>query len=103
MADEKKGGGMKSALELAMERLEKEGGAIRPLSDEQKARIAEVEKELKAKIAELDILTGQRLEEARAGADAERIAELEQGRQNEVARLQRQAEERKERIREGRE
>lgn len=43
---------MKSAYELAMERLEKESGPTRKLSNEQKARIAEIEKRFDARIAE---------------------------------------------------
>jgi hypothetical protein len=43
---------MKSAYELAMERLEKNSGPTRRLTDEQKARIAEIEKIYEAKVAE---------------------------------------------------
>ena len=53
-------GGLKSSFELAMERLRKkdadEGVATRPMSDEQKAAIAEVRSLYDAKIAEQDIL-----------------------------------------------
>ncbi len=44
---------MKSAYELAMERLEKEQGPSRKLTDEQKARIADIEKKYDAKVAEI--------------------------------------------------
>jgi len=43
---------MKTAYELAMERLEKASGPTRKLSNAQKARIAEIEKIYDAKIAE---------------------------------------------------
>ena len=43
---------MKSAYELAMERLEKESGKSRALSDEEKARIAEVDRKYDAQAAE---------------------------------------------------
>jgi len=43
---------MKSAYELAMERLEKASGPTKKLSDAQKARIADIEKTYEAKIAE---------------------------------------------------
>ena len=43
---------MKSAYELAMERLEKESGPGKKLNDSQKARIAEIEKKYDAKVAE---------------------------------------------------
>lgn len=44
---------MKSAYELAMERLEKDSGPTRKLSEEQKARIAEIERKYDAKTAEV--------------------------------------------------
>lgn len=46
---------MKSAYELAMERLEKESGPSRKLNDDQKARIADIEKVYEAKIAEVKL------------------------------------------------
>lgn len=48
---------MKSAYEIAMERMEKESGASQKLTDDQKKEIAEIEKKFEAKIAEtkLDI------------------------------------------------
>ena len=56
MGDEK----LKSAYELAMERFQKkdaEAGVVsQPLTDEQKAAIAEVRSQSQAKIAELEIL-----------------------------------------------
>ena len=52
---------MKSAFELAMERLEKASGPARKLTDEQKARIAEIETKYEAKIAELRLAYDQRI------------------------------------------
>ena len=43
---------MKSSYELAMERM---GGGDKPLSEEQKAKIAEIDSKYKAKIAERKI------------------------------------------------
>jgi len=43
---------MKSAYELAMERLEKESGPARKLSEAQKAAIADIDKRFDAKAAE---------------------------------------------------
>ncbi len=43
---------MKSAYELALERLERDRGPLRKLSEKQKQRIAEIEKRYEAKIAE---------------------------------------------------
>lgn len=57
MADDK---ALKSSYELAMERFKKSdadaGVAWKPLTDEQKAAIAEVHSFYKAKLAELEIL-----------------------------------------------
>ncbi len=44
---------MKSAYELAMERLEKSSGPTKKLDDEDKAKIAEIEKIAESKIAEV--------------------------------------------------
>jgi hypothetical protein len=43
---------MKSAYEKAMERLERESGPIRKLTDEQRAKIAEIDRKYDAQIAE---------------------------------------------------
>jgi len=47
---------MKSAYELAMERMEKESGPTRQLSDEEKTKTAEIDKVYDAKIAELNLM-----------------------------------------------
>jgi len=44
---------VKSAYELAMERLDRESGPAKKLSDDQKVRIADIEKKYDAKVAEL--------------------------------------------------
>lgn len=43
---------MKTAYELAMERLEKDSGATKKLTDAQRARIAEIDKKYDARLAE---------------------------------------------------
>jgi hypothetical protein len=98
---EKKEGGMKSALELAMERLEKKGGKTVSLSAEQKQALQEIEKNLTAKIAEVEILAGQGIEKARADGDVERLQVLEEQRVRETGRLRRVAERKKEKVRKG--
>ena len=64
MADKDKASGMKSAYELALERLEKQG-IERPReeahSPETLEKIAEVRRQAEAKLAELEILHGDRL------------------------------------------
>jgi DNA helicase IV len=64
MADNDKTSGMKSAYELALERLEKQG-IERPreaaLSEEVRERMAEVRRQAEAKLAELEILHRDRV------------------------------------------
>jgi len=64
MADKDKASGMKSAYELALERLEKQG-IERPreeaLSAETLEKIAEVRRQAEARLAELEILHRDRL------------------------------------------
>lgn len=64
MADNSKSGGMKSAYELALERMEKQG-IERPraegLGEEVSQKIAEARRQAEAKLAELEILHRDRL------------------------------------------
>jgi hypothetical protein len=68
----------KSAYELAMERLTAQDRAAgiekRPLTDEQKKRIAELRQKAKASLAELEILRDQSIAEALG--DPEKLAEI---------------------------
>jgi hypothetical protein len=73
--------GPKTALEIAMERLRQkdreEGVEERPLSDEQKAAIAEVRKTYEARIAEREILHRDALRKARSREEIDKLdAEL---------------------------
>lgn len=94
IADEKtKGKKMKSAFELAMERL---GGKIEELSDEKKNAIAEVTKKYNAKIAEAKLAHEQRLAKEQ---EPEKIRELEECLVTEIASLKDRCEREKEAIR----
>jgi hypothetical protein len=71
---------LKSAYDLAMERLrakDREKGVPerKPLTDEQKKRIADLRQEAKAKIAEIEIMHGKKLQSEQ---DPEKIKELEE-------------------------
>ena len=98
MAEDKKSG-MKSAFDLAMERLEKRDGKLAVLSLEQKKALAEVENKAKAKTAEVEIMFEQKLQAAYAGGKPEEIAEVERQKRSDLDRIRRQAEDEKERIR----
>ncbi len=68
---------MKSAYELAMERMERESGPSRKLSDHQKEAIAEIDKKYDAKVAEQRLLGEGRIQSATTAAELEQAkAEL---------------------------
>jgi hypothetical protein len=93
---------MKSAYELAMERLAKEDpeGSV-SLTDEQKAALSEVDKKYQAKIAEREIFLNKQLMDAQASGDLEAIGQLETQLRNERQRLEEERESAKEKIRKG--
>ena len=80
----------KSAFELAMERLRKkdadEGVTAKPLTDEQKAAIAEVRSVYDAKIAEQDILQQSAMKNL-MGADPAEVDEVSRRFRRERERL----------------
>jgi len=82
---------LKSAYELAMERLEQQDtdeGRERPraLSAKQKRDIAEKKQKAEAKLAEIEIMHAKQL--AAAGGDPAKIAELEQRRRIDRGRVE---------------
>lgn len=88
MPDEKP---LKSAFDLAMERLEakdREEGveASGPLSDAQKEEIARLRQDAKAKLAELEILHRENL--SKAGADPAEVAKTEENYRTDRARVE---------------
>lgn len=93
--------GLKSALDLAMERLEKKGGRAGALSDAQKAALADVERGVQAKTAETEIMLNQAIAAARAKGDGEEMAKLDEQKRTEIARIRRRGEDDRERIRSG--
>lgn len=91
---------MKSAYELAMERLEKQSPSV-PVTERQKQEIAGIDSSYRAKIAEKEVFLGGELAKARASGDATAIAELERQLSSEIRRLQADCEDRKEKVRHG--
>ncbi|MEA2068905.1 MAG: hypothetical protein U9P12_06880 [Verrucomicrobiota bacterium] len=85
--------GMKSAYELAMERM---GGESNKLTDKQKVAIGEIDSRMKAKIAETEIMFDQQLA---AETDPAKTAFAQQTRQQQIAKIKNDAESEKERIR----
>jgi hypothetical protein len=100
MTKGKQSGGMKSALELAMERMQKSEGDIVPLTDEKKAAIAEIEAEAKAKVAEIEIMSRERAQAAASAGDVEAARKIDEDRAAEIARIRDRAAVKKRKIRE---
>ena len=89
---------MKSAYELAMERLEKSAPTIK-LTDEQKAQIAEIDSTYKARIAEKELFLKGKIEEAGLKGTFEEIEHLEKQLATEIRRLREDCEEKKAKVR----
>lgn len=93
---------MKSAYELAMERLAKEDpDGVVSLTDEQKTALAEVDKKYKAKIAEREIFLNKQLMEAQTAGDMQAIGQIEAQLRSEKQRLEEERESAKDKIRKG--
>lgn len=94
---------MKSAYELAMERLAKsDPDAGRKLTDEQKARLAEIDRVYQGKIAEREIFLKKQLNDALAAQNAEEYGKIQKQIVSERARLEEEREDEKERVRRAR-
>lgn len=93
---------MKSAYELAMERLAASDPDTGPkLSEEQKQQLQEIDQRYRAKIAEREVFLQKQLMDARAQRDGEAVAQIEKQLRNERSRLEDERESAKERVREG--
>ena len=89
---------MKSAYELAMERLEKGAPSV-SLTDEQKAQIAEIDSTYKARIAEKELFLKDQIRSARAGGSTDEAESLEKQLSIDVRRLHEDCEEKKTKLR----
>lgn len=101
MSEKKKGHGLKSALDLALERMGQGAAGSAALNAEQKQALAEVDRAVQAKVAETEIMMTQALAVARANGDEEEIAKIEEQKRDEIARIRRRGEADKDRIRAG--
>jgi hypothetical protein len=91
---------MKSAYELAMERLSKsDPDASKPLTAEKKARLAEVDRVYKGKLAEREIFLKKQLNEAYAAQNAEDVDKIQKQLVSERARIEEDRETEKESVR----
>ena len=85
---------MKSAYELAMERLEKQSPTAR-LTEEQRAAIAEIESTYRAKIAEKELFLQAEIQKAVEARDATEAENVRVQLTREVRRLQAECEDKK--------
>jgi len=89
---------MKSAYELAMERLQKASPSL-TLTDEQKKELAEVDSRYRAKIAEKELFLTEQIDKARAAAKFDDVESLQKQLASEIRRLQEECEAKKEKLR----
>ena len=91
---------MKSAYELAMERLAKsDPTAGKKLSAEQKGRLAEIDRVYQGKLAEREIFLRQKLDAALAEANADEAEQIRQQIAAEKTRLEEELDDEKDRVR----
>jgi hypothetical protein len=89
---------MKSAYELAMDRLEKQSPSSK-LTTEQKAQIAEIESLSRAKIAEKELFLREQISKALSKGDSQSAEQIEQQLAHATRTIQADAEEKKSAIR----
>lgn len=90
---------MKSAYELAMERLEKQS-PTQKVTAAQKKEIADIESTCRAKIAEREVFLRDQIAKAEATGKYEELPDLEQQLAREIRRINDDAEAKKEKVRE---
>jgi hypothetical protein len=91
---------MKSAYELAMERLQKASPSL-SVTDEQKKELAELDSKYRAKIAEKELFLKEQIRKAQTEGKIEDVESLQKQLTSEVRRLQEDCEARKEKLRAG--
>ena len=89
---------MKSAYELAMERLQKNAPSA-SFTGEQKAQLAEIDSQFQAKIAEKKIFLSQEIEKAIAAGQVDEVEKLQRQLTSEIRRLQDDCDSKKEKLR----
>ncbi len=89
---------MKSAYELAMERLQQSTPSA-ALTDEQKRQIAQIDEDFRAKIAEREVFLKDQIAKALAGGSTDEAGDLQKQLAAEVRRLRSDCEEKKEKLR----
>jgi hypothetical protein len=91
---------MKSAYELAMERLQKTSPSL-SLTEEQKKELAEIDSKYRAKIAEKELFLKDQIRKAQTEGKADDIDSLEKQLASDVRRLHEECDAAKEKLRGG--
>jgi hypothetical protein len=89
---------MKSAYELAMERLQKTSPSV-SLTDDQKKQIAEIDSTYRAKVAEKEVFLKDQIGKAQNAGKFEEMESLEKQLSIEIRRLNEDCEAKKEKLR----
>ena len=89
---------MKSAYELAMERLQKASPSL-SLTEEQKKELGDLDSKYRAKIAEKELFLKDQIRKAQIGGKFEDVESLEKQFASEVRRLKDECEAKKEKLR----
>ena len=90
---------MKSAYELAMERLQESDPDKQPVTDEMRKALAAVDEKFDAKVAERKIFLTQTLATATANQDLQEVELIQKQISNEKARIEEERETAKDKIR----
>jgi hypothetical protein len=91
---------MKSAYDLAMERLEKQSPTVK-LTEEQRSQLADVDSLYKSRIAEKELLLNDLIRREQAAGKISEVESLQKQLASEIRRLSEECESKKERIRQG--
>jgi hypothetical protein len=91
---------MKSAYELAMERLQKTSPSF-SLTDEQKNELAELDSKYRAKVAEKELFLKEQIRKAQIEGKTEDVDSLQKQLASEVRRFREECEAAKEKLRAG--
>lgn len=89
---------MKSAYELAMEKLEQSAPSVK-LTDEARAQLADIDEKFRAKIAERELFLDDLIAKATSEGRISELPEISEQKTREIAKLERQREEAKEKLR----
>lgn len=90
---------MKSAYELAMERLQESDPDKQPVTDEMRKALAAVDEKFDAKVAERKVFLTQTLATATANQDLQEVELIQKQISNEKARIEEERETAKDKIR----